>query len=122
MQNKLAQVEATDRSFLIRCREIDIAKASDLKGRKMALGLAGFAHTGMFAGLREGGRRIPSSSLRRLWYCGRSLSRGGRGGTGAWGRPLRARMILKLVDPLLQLLDSLQQTLHGGFAVRCRRR
>jgi hypothetical protein len=47
MQNELAKIEATHRTFLIGRREIHIAESSDLERRETSLRIADFAHAGV---------------------------------------------------------------------------
>src|ERR1700730_14047751 len=111
MQDELAQIEAANRPFLISRREIDVTESSDLKRRIVSLGVAGVGHAGL--------------SFR--WWRGRSrgqgwsLNRAGWSRTGALGSILLALVVLKLVDPCLQLLNTVEQTLDRWFARSCPR-
>ena len=117
VQNQLSHVESADRSLLIGGREIHIAESPDLQRGEAALGVADFAHAGVLVVHRgRAGRGSGSGGGRRS----RSFCGAGRG--GCQRSLFLAITLLQLVDPVLQLLNALEQALHRRLARCCSRR
>ena len=82
----------------------------------MSLGVADFAHAVIFGVCDQRGGS-PGSGLRGSFSRG-----GGRCGRGSLGSFQLAVTFLELVDPILQLLNTVEQSLYRGLTIGCCRR
>src|SRR5712692_8649862 len=112
MQVQLPHGEAARGFLLVRRLEINIAESPDLQGRVMDLCLTDFRCAGSVLGVR---RLAGACGSLRRWV----ISRGRQRRVAGLSRQFFAFAFFEFADPLLHLLDTLQQALDGRFRLGC---